>query len=240
MKSRIKYHSAGLTLVEVMVAIGITAVMATMIWQTYSTTFEINDKVEKINDLYHQGRVVIGRITREIQSSFIIRTPSTKPYTYFIGKEGPGGNTEVAFVAFTRYPILSSDMRNDQMEIKYFTESTENNLYILKTTRSPIIDGDPDKGGTTVDLIENVKEFKIEYYDPITDEFKKEWDSKINQRDRLPSEVKIRLVLQSREGKLYPFETMVRLPMAAARPGEPNARIAAPTPPAKAEKGGKK
>src|SRR3954467_12211778 len=61
----------GVTLLEIMVALGILTLIATLIYGALDGMARSREGLTRIGDRYSQGRNTLGRITRELQSSFI-------------------------------------------------------------------------------------------------------------------------------------------------------------------------
>ena len=64
-------HTAGFTLVEVMVALALLATVTTAMWSTMATSFETKDRVLEINERYHEGRQMMTRMSRELRMAFL-------------------------------------------------------------------------------------------------------------------------------------------------------------------------
>ncbi|MCB1185405.1 general secretion pathway protein GspJ, partial [bacterium] len=60
-----------MTLLEVLVAVGILAMVGTLVYGALDGMQRTRVTVERIDDRYHQGRQAIARISREIQSAFL-------------------------------------------------------------------------------------------------------------------------------------------------------------------------
>ena len=66
-----KHAQRGFTLVEVMIALGLLAMMGVAIARSMAVSFETKDKVSKLNDRYHEGRQVMSRMARELRMAFL-------------------------------------------------------------------------------------------------------------------------------------------------------------------------
>lgn len=227
------------TVIELLISVSILAGISTLLWQTYASTFRIQERLSEVNDTVHFGRVVLEKMVRELRMAFYIRTP--KPITFFVGSER-GESSSMAFTAFGNFPQDAGNNKGDQLKIKYWNEHVaQKKLFSLKKAEQATMDGNPDEVGTTYTLLDNVKTFSIEYHNG--DGWKKEWDSrKEENRDRLPKAVRIRFELEDKSGRSYPFQTVAVLPMEPFAPGEAGPRsapqLAATPTPAPAPGGG--
>jgi len=77
-------------------------------------------------------------------------------------------------------------------------------------------DIDPLKGGIVDVVAEDVQEFDVRYFDPLTGQWVETWDTTqiTGQPNRLPLEVSIRIVLKGvGQGEPYSYTTKVFLPI---------------------------
>ena len=73
-------------------------------------------------------------------------------------------------------------------------------------------DRDPDQGGRSYVLAENIKEFKLRYFDPKDDDWTDTWDTTDNEyQGRLPTLVEITMVIEDENGKELKFVTKTRI-----------------------------
>src|SRR5262249_5072853 len=71
--SRRRGPARGLTLIEVLVSIGVLAVIATLIYGAFDGMSRSRKGLARIGDRYHQGRGALARIAREVQAAFLSR-----------------------------------------------------------------------------------------------------------------------------------------------------------------------
>src|SRR5207245_4529841 len=70
MTRRARTAERGMTLIEVMVAIAIVAILGTMIWTAFSQTATNRRIIESAQDRYHAAAIAMDRISRDLQSAF--------------------------------------------------------------------------------------------------------------------------------------------------------------------------
>ena len=68
---------------------------------------------------------------------------------------------------------------------------------VLVRRESSRIDDDPETGGQQMILVDEVREFELEYFDPISMAWVDGWDTAGTETNRLPAQVRIRLVVPS-------------------------------------------
>ena len=198
----------GITLLEIMVSLGILALIATLVYGALDGMARARDGLSRIGDRYHQGRTAMSRMTRELQSAFISAHLPINPAlntraTIFLGK-GSSREARVDFTSFSHRRLARHAHESDQCELSYFLARDPNvrSKYDLVRREDPTIDLEPDKGGTVLVVAEDVAEFGLSYFDPLTQLWTESWDSSstTGQLGRLPSQVKITLVLNHGPG----------------------------------------
>ena len=202
----------GFTLVEVMMALGLLLVIGTAVARSMSLSFETKDIVTKVNDRYHEGRVILSRMARELRMAFLRaevprenREEEPAVLTRFIGEEN-----ELYFASTSHTRIYAGTRESDQCEIAYFLGRSKSDEgyrgQTLFRRESRWIDNKPDKGGFVWPVVHGVKTFKIEYWDDEkeigNDAWQRTWDSHENELEPLlPARVRITLELEAPEGR---------------------------------------
>jgi general secretion pathway protein J len=122
------------------------------------------------------------------------------------------------FAAFTHRRTTRDAHESDQAEIGYYVAPDPDNDEkndLVRREQTPI-DLEPTKGGVREVVAEDVVEFDVRYFDPLTGQWGDVWDTtQINgQPNRMPLEVSIKIVLKGvGNGDPYTYETKVFLPM---------------------------
>jgi general secretion pathway protein J len=192
-------RSRGLTLLEVMVSIGILAMVGSLIYGAFDGMSRSRRGLSRINDRYHQGRAALSRMSRELQSGFLsVHQPPSEAAR--VRKTAFIGTTErVDFTSFSHRRLERDSHESDQNEIGYFIsrDPESSSKYDLVRRESKYIDEYPTKGGIIQVLAEDVDSFSLQYFEPVTGEWVDTWDSTqlSGQPDRLPSAVKVTVVL---------------------------------------------
>lgn len=221
MKRARRNHERGVTLIEALVAIGVLALVGSLIYGAFDGMARSRKGLSNINDRYHQGRAAITRISRDLQMAFIsLHQPlvalQSVRNTAFIGKDD-GNLDRVDFTSFAHRRLSRDAHESDQSEVGFFAaRNPDTGGMDLVRRESRHIDLDPAKGGVVNVLAEGVEQFEIEYLDPLTAEWTTTWDTTqagSGQYQRLPLQVRITLVLSGGPGdKPIPFRTRVSMP----------------------------
>lgn len=220
---RPRVRAAGLTLIEVLIAIAILALIGTLIYGAMDGMSKTRKGIGQMTDRYHQGRQALARMGRELQSAFLSRHMPVMNQnllvrrTIFIGEDSSPAD-RVDFTAFAHRRLMSDAHESDQAEIGYFAarDPEQSGKLDLVRRESKNIDLEPAKGGVVNILAEDIDSFNVQYYEQLTGEWVDTWDSSqpAGQIDRLPTMVWITLVLKGGPGgQLIKFETKVPLAM---------------------------
>ena len=207
----------GVTLIEVMVAMAILAIVSTLLYTGFVQTANNKTRIESELERNHEVRMGLERMVRELSMAFVsaqhnpLLGPTFK--SVFIGKEQAGGS-RIDFASFSHQRLYRDAHESDQNELSYFLtddpdDPSKNSLVRREQNR---IDDDPEKGGTAQVLVRNVLEFELSFLDPQSGEWLSSWDTTqaAMQPNRLPSQVKIRLSVPNIRGQGPPLEITTR------------------------------
>ncbi|HMR05146.1 MAG TPA: type II secretion system protein GspJ [Polyangiaceae bacterium] len=221
----------GFTLVELLVAISILAMISVLIYSTFASMKRSREGLERGNDRYREGRLAMARITRELSSAFIsLHTPIDQALapnrTAFKGTTGTPAD-RVDFTAFAHLRIDRNSHESDQAEVGYFGSSNpaKDGTTDLVRRLSTRIDGEPDRGGRIDVLATDIDLFDLQYLDPLTGQWVETWDTTqaIGQKDRLPLQIRVILVMnggrRSGAGRgMQPVRFTMKVAMPMQRP----------------------
>lgn len=218
----------GFTLVELLVAVAILAMISILIYSAFAGLRQSKQGIQRVTDRYREGRLAMARITRELQSAYVsLHAPINQALaahkTAFVGTRGNPAD-RVDFNAFAHRRIDRNAHESDQAEISYFgsADPKRNGNVDLVRRISPRLDVDPGKGGRVEVLATDIDLFDLEYLDPLTGQWTETWDTTqaIGQANRLPLQVRVLLVLNGgrrgaagRGQKPIRFVTKVALPI---------------------------
>ncbi|HKQ68935.1 MAG TPA: type II secretion system protein GspJ [Polyangiaceae bacterium] len=211
-----------LTLLEVMVAVAILAMVSVLTYGAFDGLSRGKKGLGRVNDRYHQGRAALSRISAELSSAFLsLHQPLTEPQirrrTIFASSSGSPAD-RLDFTSFSHRRLERNAHESDQNELSYFgsPDPAVSGKVDLARRESPLIDIEPKKGGEVNVLAEDIDLFDLRFLDPVTGLWTETWDTSqaTGQPNRLPLEVKIVLVLKGGpDGKPITFTTKVSMPM---------------------------
>lgn len=205
---RYRVRSRGMTLLEIMVAMGIMAMISLMIYGAFDSMSRGRRGEALRADRARQGRDAMERIVRELESAYLsLHTPSAPGLitrqTAFIATSSSTFD-RLDFASFAHRRISADAHESDQAEIGYFVVKDPNvdgKMDLVRREESPIdVSGilDPKRGGVVNVLAEDIDHFDLKYLDPQTAQWIETWDSTSisGQFNRLPIEVRIELEMK--------------------------------------------
>ncbi len=209
-------HQEGFTLIEIMIAVVILAIISLLLWQSTYVLMHAKERYELEDERFHEVILALSRMADDLSMAFLYQskdhtgssgTGEAQRVIRFYGKEN-GDQDELHFASFSNLRFIRGSRENEQAEISYMLKKREgeeeSGWDLIKRTQSPP-DREPEAGGNEYVVLENVKEFKLQYYDEGRKEWRREWDSaSVDFNKRIPKAVEIAIVI---EDPLVPEET---------------------------------
>jgi len=194
--SRTSNRNNGFTLIEVMVAVALTAVLLVAL---YSAFFSIAGAGRKAGDraesFVEAGRL-IDRFTTEVRSAYFRRGDTR---TFFQGGN-KGGDSELSFTTFT-FPVATGAPTSDLVAVNYHIEKDGLEKRLVKEVWNPYL-------GTKMGFsaIRDIREFEVSYFNG--KDWSKAWEATIE--GSAPRAVRIRIVLPTGEEIVQTGRLMIR------------------------------
>src|SRR5580700_3989754 len=222
MSPRAIARARGMTMIEIMVAIGILTMVAVLIHGVIESLSRGRKGEGMRAERAHEGREAMQRIVRDLSGAYIsAHVPSVPALitgrTAFVGKSTPPYD-RIDFTAFAHLRTERDSHESDQAEVGYFVvkdPEVSDKMDLVRREQTPI-DYEPLKGGIVNVVAEDVQKFDLRFFDPMTSQWVEAWDTQqiTGQPNRLPLEVEITLVLKGvGEGADYSYTTKVFLPI---------------------------
>ena len=208
----------GLTLIEVALAVAILAVIAALTWGSIARVFDAYESVTEVDRKYHNVRVAMNRMSKELSMAFLASLARNNGQevmwkTIFKYERSSPFNA-LHFTAFAHQILRADAKESDQSELSYFGAPDPDDARKINLMRreDPRIDRAPEQGGRSYILAEDVKDFKLRFFDPRRDEWTEKWDTEDSEfLGRLPSIVEITLVILDERGQDLKFVTKTRI-----------------------------
>ncbi|XXF75982.1 type II secretion system protein GspJ [Myxococcaceae bacterium GXIMD 01537] len=211
-------RARGFTLMEVMIAVAITALMGTVVAMAFQTGFQAKEVVEADADRYRMVRTAMNRMAREIGSAYVsdrydlkrFRDQNDRP-TNFVGERD-----KLLFTTFAHQRLYTDAKESDQAVVEYSVESStekgaKGRMDLMRRENANVGER-MDRGGTTDTLFEGVKTVEFAYWDSDKKEWDDEWDTRRTERKSiLPTRVRITVVALDENGKEARYTTQTRV-----------------------------
>lgn len=208
----------GFTLMEVMIAIGITSLMGVMVAVSFQTSYRAQEVVEEEAEHYRMVRTAFSRMTREIGAAYVsdrydaarYRDQNDRP-TNFVGERD-----QLLFTSFAHQRLYQDAKESDQMIVEYRVDSSpdkdaKGRKDLLRRV-NPVVQDRMDRGGTEDVLMEGVDEIEFEYWDSERKEWDDEWDTRrVERKSLLPTRVRITVTALDEDKKEVKYTTQVRI-----------------------------
>jgi len=213
-----KRATGGFTLMEVMIAVAITAFMGALVAASFNTSFKAKEEVEAQAERYRMIRTAMSRMAREISAAYVSDRYDAKRYrdqndrpTNFIGERD-----RLTFTSLAHERLYTDAKECDQMALEYAVKtSTDRDAHgrqDLIRRENPIVQDRIDRGGTEDVLFENVKKVQFEYWDSDKKEWTSEWDTRrLEKKTILPTRVRFSVVAPDENGKDAKYTTQTRV-----------------------------
>ena len=215
-------RARGMTMIEIMVAIGILAMVAVLIHGVMDSLSRGRKGEGMRAERAHEGREAMQRIVRDLSGAFISSHVPSVPTlmterTAFVGKSSAPYD-RLDFTSFAHLRTERDSHESDQAEVGYFVvkdPDVSEKMDLVRREQTPI-DYEPLKGGIVNVVAEDVEKFDVRFLDPQTSQWVETWDSMqvTGQPNRLPFEVEITIVLKGvSDGPPYSYTTKMFIPI---------------------------
>ena len=219
----------GFTLLEILIAMFIFAVVLTTIFSSYTGTFRIIDETESQTDIYAMARTVLIRMQEDLESIHFKETGSSEsevsslePAT-FLGenKEINGRDADTLRFLSRAHLIFDEEDENPGVaEISYYVSANEveDSLALYRSDR-PELEAPQEEGTGGLILCDGLFSVNITYHDA-DGEIHETWSSSEDEsKHKLPAMVSILLefVNPKNTEKPHKFMTRVAIPMAGEK-----------------------
>jgi general secretion pathway protein J len=211
-------RARGFTLIEVVIAVAITAMIGGLIAVAFQSGYRAKELVEGEADRYRALRTGTDRMVREISAAFVSDHYDTRRYrdqndrpTNFIGKRD-----RLLFTSMAHQRLYADAKESDQMVVEYYTKSAtgpdgKTQLNLMRREDS-ILDDRMDRGGNEDVLLEGIRRIDFTYWDSDKKDWVDEWDTRrIEKKSILPVRVKVSIFAVDETGREARYTTQARI-----------------------------
>jgi len=216
----------GFTLLEILIALFIFAIVLSTIYSSYVGTSRIVNETEYQADIYSMARITLDRMHEDLESVYVSQNPepAESDEDNITGSDFVGDDTEIdgrdadslRFLSRAHIIFSEKDQPSGTARIEYYVKQIEEeSSFVLHRSDTPELDDPPSQGTGGLVLCEKLLSIDFTYYDEEGEEYDN-WDSTAEAFEgKIPSMVSILLEF---ENKLdaetpYKFLTTVTIPM---------------------------
>jgi type II secretion system protein J len=207
----------GFSLIEVLVAMSITAVLVVSVYFSFSNILLGRSRLRKIMNRERQIYFTLDMIRNDIKNSYLSMNKGVPEETHkTIFKSDPDSPvSHLTMTTLNHVRMLADAKQCDQTEIEYFGDRVDDENVLFRR-ESTWVDDFPERGGNVYPVFKGFKEIKFEYWNPQNKEWVEDWNSESAANiNSLPTKVKITLI--AKEGELGEpdkmVETVIKLKM---------------------------
>jgi general secretion pathway protein J len=216
-------QNKGFTLLELLLAITITAVIITIVNFAF---FQSNKNIEAVRtqrEAYQTVRIVMDRMVKDLTCAYL-PSPVLRPTMTaqgismyrFVGANDDSNSIDKDTISFTTTTDIGfSKVPGGVCEVAYYLKEMENkkDVFTLMRREDPTPHFGSTKAGSEMELAEGVLGMNIIYIDESSQELK-EWD--LSKKLTLPKQVKVTLSLEAGKDKLT-FTGTAALPLSGIK-----------------------
>jgi prepilin-type N-terminal cleavage/methylation domain-containing protein len=209
-----KRTQSGLTLLEVLVAIGILGIILTVVYGAYTTNADTIQSARKMAEINQVARIVLDLISKDLQCAIVEVPDESGEVTLAMLAEDleidDRPADKIDFTSLNHLALGPQDLRTDLCEIGYYLkEDEEQEMLILYRRDDPTVDDRLTEGGSSFELAQRVGGLNFIFLNPFGEEFDS-WDtSDEGFEEQLPALIKIALILLDEQGYEHVFTTSV-------------------------------
>jgi len=216
---RARRLQAGMTLLEVMIAVAILAVMMSLAWKTIANTSESKKVFEKYEERNHELRMALGRIVRDFEAAYLSQnedTNATNPRTMFIAK-GSSKLPDIRFSTLGHRVLWADANESEQTVISYVAHGDPEHAGVVDWIRREqrrMSNELPDNEPADYDvMIHDIVSAKLEFWNWKNTQWQDTWNTTQGdgQRGWLPSRVRITVTVKGPDGKEQKLMTEARI-----------------------------
>jgi general secretion pathway protein J len=210
---------AGLTLLEVMLAVAILAVMMTLAWKTIANTSDAKKVFEAYEERNHELRMALGRIVRDLEHAYLSSNEdrnAAHPRTMFMAKSSLR-LPDIRFSTLDHRVLWADANESEQTVISYVPHDNPDHpgaVDWLRREQRRMSNEPPESEPADYDvLVHDIVGAKLEFWNWKNNEWQDSWDTTQadGQKGWLPSRVRITITVKGPDDKDVKLSTQARL-----------------------------
>jgi general secretion pathway protein J len=211
----------GFTLLEILIAIAILAVIATMVYASFDASIKVMDRVDRDADIYRQARLILTRLSEDLSMAYKPKgnVPPKATMCQFEGQfEGQDGVVDgraqdtLQLTSLSHLRYLPDEPASDLNLIEYSLEAEpEGKGWALLRREEANLCSLSGTGDGQLVMGEGIHSFNLRYFDGKTKAWLDRWDP---ASQGLPWVVEIEIQFQESGDGQRSFKSWVELALA--------------------------
>lgn len=213
------FSGEGFSVLEMLVATAVASIILLMVYTAHHAIMDSINHLTKVSVFYETVNLAITRIDSDISSAYINKYNKKLVFTSRNNRGAPyEGIINFVTIDYQKFSMLGDPRKeypfSDIREVSYYLkrDSDQSGItvkYRLMRREDRSYDEDPEAGGRTSILLNDVKDIRFEF--KVRNDWTDSWDSKSN--NKFPTAVKTTLVVQNYKGKEESFIFITRINM---------------------------
>ena len=212
---------AGMTLLEIMIAIAILVVMMSLAWRTIANTSDTKKTFERYEERNHELRMALGRIVRDFEGAYISSNEdrnAAHPRTMFVAKSG-SKLPEIRFSTLGHRVLWADANESEQTVISYLPREDHEHSgvidWVRREQRRPSNEPPENEPADYDILVHDIASAKLEFFNWKNVQWQDTWDTTQTdgQRGYLPSRVRITITTKGADDKDIKLVSQARILM---------------------------
>jgi type II secretion system protein J len=213
MANRFAPRNGGFTLLEILIAIAILALVVSSLYGAYSGTLDTTEMVESARDIDQVARVALVQMVDDFKSLYYHKAQGEdeeSPYSFggVTEVEGEGGAI-VAFATTSRLDFAMTFPSQRINRISYVVEKQADNerLYRLVRKELPFADLPGERQEVEIEIADGIESLSLTYFDEDGQQLS-QWDSKAE--GLLHRLVQIKLQMAGEKSRTFSTSVAIR------------------------------
>ena len=200
------------SLLEILIAVSLLAIIGALLMQSLSSSMDAKDAIESTSNRYHLVRSAMSRMVDELSMSYLSAHKPTSGVEIRTVTGFKGERDRIDCTAFGYVARVEDERKSDQRQLSFFLDNDERTqTKSLRRREQANLDDDFEEGGRELTLLPDVRSLEFKYWDPQKEAWADKWDAQGSELNRLPSRIRIEMVVVMDNGEEQTFTTQSKL-----------------------------
>lgn len=200
------------SLIEILIAVSLLAIIGALLMQSLSSSMDAKDAIESTSNRYHLVRSAMSRMVDELSMSYLSNHKPTSGVEIRAVTGFKGERDRIDCTAFGYVARVEDERKSDQRQLSFFLDNDERTqTKSLRRREQANLDDDFEEGGRELTLLPDVRSLEFQYWDPQKEAWADKWDAQGSELNRLPSRIRIEMVVVMDNGEEQTFTTQSKL-----------------------------